>query len=158
VLSDDNSAARLLSRPGEAIYNDANGLVEGNDPFQVVWLGEEQREGYLGRVQELTRQHALKDRPAAVVFEGNASADVRRNPALTRLLQAGPGPSEGAPAEKAWLGEAMAIDEFTAATFRRQNGSNLLIVGQQPEAALGMLATGVVSLAAQTGRFYLLDG
>src|SRR5262249_42050970 len=33
ILSDDNSAARLLSRPGEAIYNDANGLVEGNDPF-----------------------------------------------------------------------------------------------------------------------------
>src|SRR3989442_14375731 len=27
ILSKDNSAARLLSRPGEAIYNDANGLV-----------------------------------------------------------------------------------------------------------------------------------
>jgi len=38
ILSDDNTAARLLSRPGEAIYNDANGLFEGNHPFQVVWL------------------------------------------------------------------------------------------------------------------------
>ncbi len=26
ILSDDNSAARLLTRPGEAIYNDANGM------------------------------------------------------------------------------------------------------------------------------------
>src|SRR5213078_4058823 len=56
ILSDDNSAARLLSRPGEAIYNDANGLVEGNNPFQVVWLPDERREEYLHRIQELDRQ------------------------------------------------------------------------------------------------------
>src|SRR5262249_45258648 len=31
ILSKDNAAARLLGRPGEAIYNDANGLVEGNN-------------------------------------------------------------------------------------------------------------------------------
>ena len=43
----DNAAARLLSRPGEAIYNDANGLVEGNDLFQVVWLPDERREAIL---------------------------------------------------------------------------------------------------------------
>ena len=27
ILADDNPAARLLSRPGEAIYNAASGLV-----------------------------------------------------------------------------------------------------------------------------------
>ncbi|MCI0704268.1 MAG: cell division protein FtsK, partial [Planctomycetia bacterium] len=47
ILSKDNTAARLLSRPGEAIYNDQNGLVEGNDPFQVVWLSEDRREQLL---------------------------------------------------------------------------------------------------------------
>jgi DNA segregation ATPase FtsK/SpoIIIE, S-DNA-T family len=30
ILGDNNAAARLLSRPGEAIYNDQGGLVEGN--------------------------------------------------------------------------------------------------------------------------------
>ena len=35
ILSESNSAAKLLSRPGEAIYNDANGSVEGNHFFQV---------------------------------------------------------------------------------------------------------------------------
>src|SRR5207302_8638533 len=44
ILSDENNAARLLSRPGVAIYNDANGLVEGNNPFQVVWLPESPRQ------------------------------------------------------------------------------------------------------------------
>src|SRR5206468_4640479 len=47
ILSKDNNAARLLSRPGEAIYNDANGLVAGNNPFQVVWLDEDRREDCL---------------------------------------------------------------------------------------------------------------
>src|SRR5438270_943175 len=56
ILSEDNSAARLLSRPGEAIYNDANGLVEGNNPFQVVWLDDEKREEYLQGIAELARR------------------------------------------------------------------------------------------------------
>ncbi len=146
ILSDDNSAARLLSRPGEAIYNDANGLVEGNDPFQVVWLGDEQREQYLERIRELARERHVT-RPAAVVFEGNAAADVAKNHPLNALL-AGGRPESEENVEHAWLGEAMAIDELTSAGFRRQNGSNLVLVGQQPESALGMLVTGVISLAA----------
>ena len=51
ILGDGNSAARLLSRPGEAIYNDAGGLVEGNSPFQVAWLPDEQRDKYLDHGQ-----------------------------------------------------------------------------------------------------------
>lgn len=168
ILSDDNAAARLLSRPGEAIYNDANGLVEGNDPFQVVWLGEAQREKYLHRVRELAGQRWAGRALPMVVFEGNADADVTRNAPLTTQLTAAPvDDAVHADGERAWLGEAMAIDELTAAPFRRQNGSNLLIVGQQPEAALGMFVTSVVSLAAQARsdgellplpRFSVIDG
>ena len=47
ILSEDNTAARLLTRPGEAIYNDANGLYEGNHPFQIVWLADGERDEYL---------------------------------------------------------------------------------------------------------------
>jgi hypothetical protein len=165
ILSDDNSAARLLSRPGEAIYNDANGLVEGNNPFQVVWLGDDKREEYLERIRELAVQRPPILRDAAVVFEGNAPADVARNHLLRHRL-ANPPASEDAQQEQlAWLGEAMAINDLTAAAFRRHNGSNLLIVGQQEETVLGMLATAVISLAAQMAgaadeqpRFWVVDG
>src|SRR5436190_22126793 len=80
ILGDNNSAARLLSRPGEAIYNDQGGLVEANSPFQVAWLPDEKREVYLQRVHE--RAKAIDGngrRPAAIVFEGNAHADIRKN-------------------------------------------------------------------------------
>ncbi len=106
ILSEDNTAARLLSRPGEAIYNDANGLVEGNHPFQVVWLDDSQRETYLGwlrewsdefqrresahvpsppssgeraRVRGSSPSHAARW-PDAIVFEGNIAADPLANP------------------------------------------------------------------------------
>src|SRR5437879_12438979 len=52
ILSEDNAAARLLSRPGEAIYNDANGMIEGNHPFQVAWLGDEQRDAFPVRIAD----------------------------------------------------------------------------------------------------------
>jgi len=166
ILSDGNGAARLLSRPGEAIYNDANGLVEGNNPFQVVWLADDRREDYLLRVRERARQRQRWLAPP-LVFEGNRPADPSRNVALHELLHASTWPA--APrAVYAWLGDAVAIKDPTAATFRQQNGSNLLIVGQHDEAALGTLATALIGLAAQLApsaasglappRFYVVDG
>jgi hypothetical protein len=164
ILSDDNSAARLLSRPGEAIYNDANGLVEGNNPFQVVWLDEERRERYLARIHELAERHPLQLRESPIVFEGNAPAEVNRNHLLHQCLADSVTiETEDRRVARAWLGEAMAINDLTAAPFRRHHGSNLLLVGQQEETSLGMLATAAVSLAAQMGvsgstRFYIVDG
>lgn len=148
ILSDDNPAARLLSRPGEAIYNDANGLLEGNNLFQVVWLPDDRKDDYLNR---LTR-HAASNNGFAVrpqvVFEGNIPSDVRVNFELNGLLERPPA-TELTRKLKAWLGEAVAIKDPTAAVFSQRTGANLLLVGQQPEASLGAVMVGIVALAAQ---------
>lgn len=162
ILSEENSAARLLSRPGEAIYNDANGLIEGNHPFQVVWLSDSRREDYLKKLLDLDRSRRDGEPPRPmIVFEGTAPADLEKNPALTALLDA-PAWPEPVPAPIAWFGEAIAIKDPTSAALRRQGGANVLIVGQQDEAALGILAAAVAGLAAQhdpgSARFYVLDG
>ncbi len=148
ILSEDNSAARLLTRPGEAIYNDANGMVIGNNPFQVVWLADERREVYLEGIRERARRHEPPFVPRQIVFEGNVPADVSRNNLLSDLIAAnGWEDAGGAPA--AWLGEAIAIKDPTAAVFRQQNGCNLLLIGQRDESARAIMATALVSLAAQ---------
>jgi ABC-type multidrug transport system fused ATPase/permease subunit len=160
ILSEENSAARLLTRPGEAIYNDANGLVEGNNPFQVVWLSDERREHYLRVISDLARAH---NRPpvSQIVFEGNLPAVPSKNYLLVSLLQA-PAWPEPPKADYAWIGEAIAIKDPTAAVFRPQSGANLLIVGQNDEMALGIFAMCVIGLAAQHDpsglSFVLLDG
>ncbi len=163
ILSEDNTAARLLTRPGEAIYNDANGMIEGNNLFQVVWLNDDRREQYLKDIQELARK---QNRPPAtpIVFEGNLPAVASKNPLLNALLDSPTWP-EPPRFEQAWLGDAIAIKDPTSAVFRPQSGSNLLIIGQNDEAALAMLIMSGLSIAAQhpprsTGglRFFLLDG
>jgi S-DNA-T family DNA segregation ATPase FtsK/SpoIIIE len=167
ILADDNPAARLLSRPGEAIYNDANGLVEGNNPFQVAWLPDDRRDDYLAQVAELAQQKQYRPPRPQIVFEGNAPAEVEKNRPLQDLLTgspllAGEGPGVRSPRRVlAWLGDPIAIRDPIAAAFRRQSGSNLLIVGQNDEAALGMMMVALISLAAQhkpeTVTFYVLD-
>lgn len=145
ILSEDNTAARLLSRPGEAIYNDANGLFEGNHPFQVVWLSDQLREEYLRKVAAMATERHL-NLPPATVFEGNAAADIADNHLLSEVLRQ---PPKDRLAPRAWLGAAVAIKDPTQVLFRRQGGTNLLIVGQQEELALGILTSCLLSLAPQ---------
>jgi hypothetical protein len=167
ILSHDNSAARLLSRPGEAIYNDANGLVEGNNPFQIVWLSDDRRESYLEKIQEMAARLPPTSGEPQIVFEGNAPADARRNAHLIDLFNR-PRTQADAASASAWLGEAIAIKEPTSVVFTPQSGNNLLIVGQNDAASLGMLSTALIGLSLQlapppaesptTAQFYVLDG
>ena len=160
ILSDDNAAARLLSRPGEAIYNDANGQVQGNSPFQVVWLPDETRERYLAKVQEIARARNFRRTEPQIVFEGNVPADITANhlleDALRRTGWARQGPAQ------AWFGEAVAIKDPTSVLFTRTSGGNTLIVGQREDAALAVMTVSLIALGAQCdparSRFVVLDG
>ena len=160
ILADDNGAARLLNRPGEAIYNNTNGLVEGNNFFQVAYLRDEERDQYLAEIGNFASVRGYRPPRPQIVFEGNAPALASKNSLLADLLTATKPP---APARRvaAWLGDPIAIKEPTAAFFRRQSGSNLLMVGQNDELCLGMTMTALISLSAQhaagAARFYVLD-
>jgi hypothetical protein len=171
ILSDErNTAARFLNRPGEAIYNDQNGLLAGNNPFQVVWLPEQQRIEYLRQI-EAKDQTQRRTGPAAgaaaagtIVFEGDQPADPAGNPPFRALLTANSLPST-AP-QRAWLGDAVAIKDPTSVTFGRHAGSNLLVVGAWDDSALGVLGNAVIALALQSSCrspqlapcIYILDG
>jgi DNA segregation ATPase FtsK/SpoIIIE-like protein len=160
ILGDNNSAARLLTRPGEAIYNDAGGLVEANSPFQVAWLPDERRDVYLDRVTERTRAANITG-DGAIVFEGNVPADLSKNRRLMQLIDSKDRLPQTSP-PLAWLGEPVAIKDPTAMVFRRQSGANVLVVGQHEEAAMAMMASSILSIAAQRppgeARFVVLDG
>jgi hypothetical protein len=147
ILSEDNTAARLLTRPGEAIYNDANGMMEGNHPFQIAWLEDDRRDFHLDRVRQLAQSRDVRV-PPAIVFEGNIPADPRRNSDLSQLIDT-PLWDASLPARVAWLGEAVAIKDPTAISFHPQGGQNLLIIGQDELASIGLIAASLVSLACQ---------
>jgi S-DNA-T family DNA segregation ATPase FtsK/SpoIIIE len=161
ILSDENTAARLLTRPGEAIYNDQNGLLTGNHPFQVVWLPDPERVKYLAAVRDRAATTDLAEkRDPAIVFEGNIPADPRDNADFVAALAHPERTTHHEPA--LWLGAAVRIEPATNITLRRQGGHNLAVIGQHEEIGAGVLASSVLALAAQHGesgaRFTVLDG
>ena len=161
ILSDDNTAARLLTRPGEAIYNDAGGLLEGNSPFQVVWIGDEERDAQLREVTATDKARQSTPRPKPIVFEGNQPADAWSNGPLLHALSV-PEPGRTAFAPKVWFGDAVSIKEPTHAAMVRRSGSNVAVVGQRDESAAALMAMAMISIAAQTPvkgtRIVVLDG
>jgi DNA segregation ATPase FtsK/SpoIIIE, S-DNA-T family len=158
IMDQDNPAPRLLSRPGEGIYNDAAGALEGNSPFQAVWLSDKTRDSYLAKIRARADESGKKY-PGPLVFEGNAPAEVRENLSLHLALQkiATQIPVQAV----AWLGAPNSIKGPTEAIFRRQSGGNLLVVGQSEERTTTILAVALVSLGTQFPkggvRFILLD-
>jgi len=156
ILGDNNSAARLLSRPGEAIYNDAGGMVEANSPFQVAWLADERREHYLDLVNgKLQHDGTRRKVIPPIVFEGNSAADFTKNYLINQAITAKP-----ASVPQAWIGDPVAIKDPTSIAFRRQAGSNALIIGQADEQASAMLLAVCLAVAAQQpeAKFTILDG
>ena len=157
IMDDNNPAPRLLSRPGEGIYNDAAGSVEGNSPFQVVWLPDGERDRLLDAIHELAVK-SDKAQMAPIVFEGNAPADLQGNALLRKVLDAAPlaAPAAG----RCWLGAPNAIKGPTEVVFHRQSGQHLLITGQREEASLTMLGLSLLALAGQypagTAQFIFL--
>ena len=150
IMDENNSAPRLLSRPGEGIYNDSSGAMEGNSPFQVVWLPDEERDHWLEKVNVIAGQHHDRKYSSPIVFEGNAPADISDNELLRAALDATPvtPPYAG----RAWLGAPNSIKGPTEAAFARQSGSHLLIVGQREEASLVLIGVSMLALAAQYPR------
>ena len=146
IMDENNAAPRLLSRPGEGIYNDMAGASEGNSPFQAVWLSDEERDARLREITEIARSKR-RAYSGPIVFEGNAPADVRENDVLRKFLEA---PAVEAPRlARMWLGTPNSIKGPTEAVFSRRSGNNLIVVGQRDEATIAILSTGLVSLAAQ---------
>lgn len=147
ILGDDNPAAKLLIRSGQAIYNDQNGLVEGNQQFQVFWLSSAKREAFLQRIKDWTARSG-KPIPPQVVFNGDQPGDIVRNVEFQELL-ASSAWHERVSAVKAWLGEPIEIKPHTSAVLRRQSRSNLAIIGQQENLGVAMLLNALVSIGVQ---------
>jgi len=150
ILSEDNAAARLLSRPGEAIYNDASGMLEGNSPFQVAWLPDEERSAKLALSRTLLGTKPPRRRPEpAVVFEGARPGKLEDNELLSDLQAAYAAGKITSGPLRLWLGDPLSIKEPTGITFQRQSGSNLLLVSQRDDMATGMIAASVRALLLQ---------
>ncbi len=153
ILSDDNTAARLISRPGEAIYNDAGGLIEGNQPFQVAWLSADRHREMLSAITARDQAYQGQLDPA-VVFEGNRpcrwSAKLAEN-----ALGGATTTSDGAAGLRGLLGESVVIGPPLAIEFTRDTGHNVLLIATL-NARQAIVGSVVTAIAKQDPRLQVL--
>ncbi|MCH2209203.1 MAG: DUF87 domain-containing protein [Lentisphaerales bacterium] len=149
ILSESNNAARLLNRPGEAIYNDQAGLPEGNNPFQAAYMPESEKDTVLEQIKN------AGDGRKPYVFEGNIPADIRNSKTLNEL-------ATRTGSLKLVLGEPNAIRDSQSLSLENMPGQNVLITGQKEEAALSSFTSMILSAAKQIDKekldLYIFDG
>ncbi|GIX03961.1 MAG: hypothetical protein KatS3mg113_0967 [Planctomycetaceae bacterium] len=147
ILGEQNRAAQFLRRPGEAIYNDANGAVEENRIFQVAWLTEEERERRLQRLHDRYLGPSFHDH--CLVFEGFAPVSLSRHPFWQDRQRSHAQVALASHAEDArqrqdkasptvWLGETVSLRGPLSVPFRSVPGHHVLIAGADENLALGI--------------------
>lgn len=161
ALADDNPDARLLSRPGEAIYNDKRGLIEGNHKFQVADMGDDEaREQIVRRYLEPRIATWRGERRRPVIFEGHLPARLEDCTPMATAIGAQVW-GETPRFVDAWLGEPIALRPPSSIRFLRQGGANLLVVMRDENQASNLVRASILSLAAQlsptAAGFHIID-
>jgi DNA segregation ATPase FtsK/SpoIIIE, S-DNA-T family len=160
LLHEENDISRLLTRPGDAVYNDRAGMVDGNSPFQVCWLPEEEEGNYLDEAASRAANESWQPSRPTIVFAGNSPALIEEEAELSELLAR---PYADADEKRAaWIGQSSSLKGATETSFGDTAGSNLLIIGQNRDSAAATCGIIALSLAARhrTDRLRLmaLDG
>jgi S-DNA-T family DNA segregation ATPase FtsK/SpoIIIE len=147
IFADDNPAAQRLKFPGQAIYNDAGGRIEGNHPMQVGWLSKQQQISWL---RELTGGYRNQDPTTnrlgrSVIFDGNRAAKWDQSNAELALSRA----RAEVNSEATWclVGESVAISPAVVFPLTLQAGRNMLLVGGEDQIAAPVLAAIAASWA-----------
>jgi S-DNA-T family DNA segregation ATPase FtsK/SpoIIIE len=121
ILSDENTAAKLIKRPGEAIYNDAGGLLEGNQPFQAAWVSPDEHHRMLRKITSRDNKFERLFSPR-VIFEGNRPSKWNTDLADEAIA------AHGDSAISALVGQSVEIGPPVTVHFREEPGRNLLLV------------------------------
>ncbi|MDX1928343.1 MAG: FtsK/SpoIIIE domain-containing protein [Pirellulaceae bacterium] len=129
VFAEDNPAAARLKNPGQAIYNDAGGRIEGNQPMQIGWLSKTQQQQWLA---EIGKGYSNADPTTnilgrSVVYDGNRAATWTEENANRAINEA----RRDINPEAIWcvVGESVAISPAITFPLTNQAGRNVLIVG-----------------------------
>ena len=146
LLHEDNDATRLLTRPGDAVYNDQAGMAAGNSPFQVCWLSDEQEAGHLRPLAARATAANWKPLQPPVFFEGSAPSDLGDAPLIPHTTAV-------------WVGQSSSLSGAAMVPFQPAAAGNLLIVGQNREAAAATCAALFLGMGGNpSARLMALDG
>jgi hypothetical protein len=153
-LNADNSVPSEFTKAGRAVYNAKHGKKEGNVVFTVALV---KQKDILDEMQNLIIKTQMKSRSESIkpfIFDGKQDFSIKDNISISELI----------PNEKF-------VDIYIGAPFyfslnhvyyrlRKQDESNLLIIGDDPEAALSITKHSLSQISHQSHpdtQYYIFD-
>ena len=140
ILGEDNLAATRLRHSGQAIYNDAGGRIESNQPFQIAFIRHQALATELAKIPKSDRPNDPSTNLLGrqIIFEGHRPAiwnddDIQRGIGLASKAESN--------ALKLVLGESLSIEPTIMRHFSRQAGRNAVIVGSDEALASNLITT-----------------
>ncbi len=153
IFADDNPAAARLHHPGQAVYNDQGGRIEGNQAMQIGWLNKTEMLQWLGDMP--ARGYRNTDASTnllgrCVVFDGNRASTWNRK-AASRAVEAARATLNP---DACWcvIGESVAISPAVTIPLTDQAGRNMLLVGSEDEQAASCIMSIAGSFVAHHMR------
>ncbi len=166
-LSDNNSALRTLSsNPGHAVYNDNGGEEGSNSIFQVAYLSKDEHQHYIDIVDKIKKQKNYKPDLEQKIFDGRQDVCLYKdsNHPLNKDLSEGKSfdsKQNMSTISQLWIGEPVAICDPTSVKLERQNGNNLLVIGQRLNEVNNIFSLILISILSNVKytnpSIYILD-
>jgi DNA segregation ATPase FtsK/SpoIIIE, S-DNA-T family len=139
IFADDNPAATRLKHPGQAVYNDTGGRIEGNQPMQIGWLDKATQVRWFSQLPQgySNRDSSTNRLGRTVVYDGNRPATWE--PAQAELAIARSKQEINPEAIWCIVGESVSISPAVAFPLTNQAGRNMLIVGGEDAMAAAVI-------------------
>lgn len=147
ALSSNNTEAKLLSRPGEGIYNSQNGQKDGNQRFQTYWMDDNEDEDILINLKNYVQSNEI-----------SYDQRVFREDIKPKYESYYSNLTSGEYALQLPLGQPFSLDDSVNIELTKESGSNIFISGTNDEGAMNIFISMMASLILLKKRnFYILN-
>lgn len=157
ILGSGNIAPyTILTKKGEAIYNARGGLSEGNIRFQTAYIGDAKLVNMVSQIKEkVLDQYGTEEPYHRFIYDGSVIALIENNEFLKHA------PEINDKICHVYIGEPVGLNEKPISfALRRQNESNVLLIGQDYASGTSILKNSIIQIQRQStsgAHLYVCD-
>ena len=161
ILNYNNDVPMHFSRAGQAVYNSKNGLKAGNTEFQVAYRSKDSITSVIKDLNKKADYEIKADRRFSnYIFDGNQKGSIHKNKMLSERIKDNKFEINDSFCDL-YIGEPSFLqEEHIKYRIRKQAGSNVLVTGDQPHAAVSVVYYSLHQLIKQSSsesKFYIFN-
>ena len=144
LLGIGNHVPLSFTKKGEAIYNTRGGVSEGNNRFQIAYNSTEGATSIINKLKQKAKDVYKDNTFKQFIYDGKLKPNISDNPDYNKI------PKNNNVA-KIFIGEPIKlIETHLFFKLRKQNESNVIVVGQDIESAISIFIHTFIQIRKQS--------